>query len=146
MELNQYPLQGKIRHFRIEAIQIPIVYNKYGDHDPDGLLYVLEEDAERVKKGALQNYCQRIPQPYEGVKPLVIRVNLGDEVHVRFRHSLHRRLSIHVQGMRYDVASSDGANVGWNPDSTTAREICYTWYAQKEGGISFSWYGGRQEQ
>lgn len=31
----------KIRDFNIEAIQLPIVYNKYGDHDPKGLLYVL---------------------------------------------------------------------------------------------------------
>ena len=34
MELCQYPYQGKTRYFTIEAIQIPIVYNKYGDHDP----------------------------------------------------------------------------------------------------------------
>lgn len=27
----------KIRDFNIEAIQLPIVYNKYGDHDPKGL-------------------------------------------------------------------------------------------------------------
>ena len=45
MELCRYPKQGNVRVFHIEAIQIPIVYNKYGDHDPDGLLYVLEEDS-----------------------------------------------------------------------------------------------------
>ena len=50
MELCQYPYQGKTRYFTIEAIQIPIVYNKYGDHNPDGLLYVLEEDAKKNKK------------------------------------------------------------------------------------------------
>ena len=52
MELCEYPCRGKIRSFEIEAIQIPIVYNKYGDHDPDGLLYVLEKDAERIKREA----------------------------------------------------------------------------------------------
>ena len=45
MELCKYPCPCKTRQFKIEAIQIPIVYNKYGDHDPNGLLYVLEEDA-----------------------------------------------------------------------------------------------------
>ena len=25
---------GSIRNFDIEAISLPIVYNKYGDHDP----------------------------------------------------------------------------------------------------------------
>lgn len=46
MELCKYPCPCKTRQFKIEAIQIPIVYNKYGDHDPNGLLYVLEEDAD----------------------------------------------------------------------------------------------------
>ena len=52
MELCQYPKKENVRSFEIEAIQIPIVYNKYGDHDPDGLLYVLSQDAERIKIGA----------------------------------------------------------------------------------------------
>ncbi len=138
MELCQYPCRNKVRTFHIEAIQIPIVYNKYGDHDPDGLLYVLEKDAERIKAGALENFQKEIPQPYEEVKPLVIRVNLGDEVCVCFKHSLNRALSMHVQGLAYDVNTSDGADVGYNQDSTTKKEICYTWYAQKEGVFLFS--------
>lgn len=138
MELEQYAEKGRTRLFQIRAIQIPIVYNKYGDHDPDGLLYVLEEDADRIKECALSNYHQEVPQPYEEVRPLVIRVNQGDEVRVRFRHSLNRQLSIHVQGLMYDVNTSDGASVGYNQDSTTNREICYTWYAQREGVYLFS--------
>lgn len=53
MELDQYPCLGKLREFTIEAIQIPIVYNKYGDHDPDGLLYVLAEDADRIRDSGI---------------------------------------------------------------------------------------------
>lgn len=56
MELCQYPYQGKTRYFTIEAIQIPIVYNKYGDHNPDGLLYVLEEDAKKNKKRLIADF------------------------------------------------------------------------------------------
>lgn len=92
----KYPSENKVRVFRIEAIQIPIVYNKYGDHDKNGLLYVLSEEAQRIREGALHNFNQETPQPYEEVKPLVIRVNLGDEVHIHFHHNLDRRLSIHV--------------------------------------------------
>lgn len=99
MELYKYPKVGNVRTFHIEAIQIPIVYNKYGDYDPNGLLYVLEEDAKRIQREALQRFEMEIPQPYKEVRPLVIRVNLGDTVKVRFRNSLNRRLSIHVQFM-----------------------------------------------
>lgn len=138
MELCKYPETGKVRTFHIEAIQIPIVYNKYGDYDPDGLLYVLEEDAERIRREALQRFQMEIPQPYEEVQPLVIRVNLGDRVKVRFRNSLNRRLSMHVQGLSYDVNTSDGSSVGYNNDSTTCGEIWYTWYADTEGVYLFN--------
>ena len=84
MELCEYPKSGKIREFYVEAIQIPIVYNKYGDHDPDGLLYVLQKDAERIRRGAVENFHKEIPMPYEEVKPLVIRANLGDIIKVHF--------------------------------------------------------------
>lgn len=138
MELCKYPNTGNVRTFHIEAIQIPIVYNRYGDYDPDGLLYVLEEDAERIRKEALRRFEMDIPQPYKEVQPLVIRVNLGDTVKVRFRNHLDRRLSIHVQGLSYDVNTSDGASVGYNDDSTTYGEIWYTWYADTEGVFLFN--------
>lgn len=137
MELCRYPEMGKVKTFHIEAIQIPIVYNRYGDYDLDGLLYVLEEDADRIRQEALKRFEMSIPQPYEEVRPLVIRVNLGDTVKIRFRNNLGRRLSIHVQGMTYDVNTSDGASVGFNTDSTTNGEIWYTWYAETEGVYLF---------
>lgn len=137
MELCQYPCKGKIRCFTIEAIQIPIVYNQYGDYDPNGLLYVLEEDSRRIQEEAVRRFEQVPPEPYEEVKPLVIRVNLGDIVKVRFQSRLNRRLSIHVQGLDYDVMTSDGTSTGFNPDSTTGCEIVYTWYANTEGVFLF---------
>ncbi len=77
MELCNYPAPVKTRFYEIEAIEIPIVYNKYGDHDPNGLLYVLKKDAGRIREGALRNFSKEIPQPYDEVKPLVIRANKG---------------------------------------------------------------------
>lgn len=137
MELCKYPSEGNTRVFHIEAIQLPIVYNRYGDYDPDGLIYVLEEDSKRIQRETLHRFAMNPPQPYEEVQPLVIRANLGDTVRIRFRHSLDRRLSIHVQGLSYNVWNSDGASVGYNPDSTTDGEIWYTWYADTEGVFLF---------
>ncbi len=137
MELCCYPDKQKHRFYEIEAIQLPIVYNKYGDYDPDGLLYVLKKDAERIREGALRNFSLVPPQPFEEVKPLVIRANVGDVVTIIFTHSINRSLSIHVQGLAYDIQTSDGASVGFNRDSTTVRRIEYTWYATREGVFSF---------
>ena len=137
MQLCQYPDQSRIRRFTLEAIQIPIVYNQYGDYDPNGLLYVLEQDSQRIQEEALRRFRQTPPQPYEEVQPLVLRVNLGDSVKICFRNRLGRRLSIHVQGLLYDVAASDGTSTGFNQDSTTDNEIEYTWYADTEGVFLF---------
>ena len=137
MELCNYPNPDQTRYYEIEAIEIPIVYNRYGDYDPDGLLYVLKEDAEDIEKGAIENFIKPVPQPYEKVKPLVIRANVGEKVVISFSHSLQRSLSIHVQGLEYDVQTSDGANVGYNKNSTTKQQITYTWHATEEGVFLF---------
>lgn len=68
----------------------------------------------------------------------MIRANVGDEVRINFFNRLDRRVSMHVQGLRYDVLTSDGANVGYNPDTTTYDFIQYVWYAEKEGVYLFS--------
>lgn len=137
MELCNYPCPERTRYYEIEAIEIPIVYNKYGDYDPNGLLYVLKKDASRIRKEALRNFSLETPQPYEEVKPLVIRANVGERVIISFSHSLNRDLSIHVLGMDYDVQTSDGSSVGYNRDTTTRKQITYTWFADREGVYMF---------
>lgn len=56
INLSDYPDSRFVRIFDIEAISIPIVYNKYGDHDPNGMLYVLKKDSERIKRKAKENF------------------------------------------------------------------------------------------
>ena len=36
------------------------------------------------------------------------------------------------------MLTSDGTDVGFNPDSTTSHRICYTWQADQEGVFLFS--------
>ena len=100
-ELECYPTLRTIRNFDIEAISLPIVYNKYGDHDPNGLMYVLKKDSERIQRRARQNFAMSPPQPYEEVQPLVIRANVGDEIHVNLYNKLDRKVLIHVQGLKF---------------------------------------------
>ena len=137
-ELSDYPKSDFVRVFDIEAISIPIVYNKYGDYDPNGMMYVLKKDSKRIQREAKENFALNPPQPYKDVQPLVIRANVGDEIQVNFYNKLDRRVSIHVQGLRYNVLTSDGAEVGYNPDTTAKDFIRYTWYAEKEGVYLFS--------
>lgn len=138
IKLSEFPKSDNVRVFDIEAISIPIVYNKFGDHDPNGLMYVLKKDSKRIQSRARGNFELDPPQPYKEVQPLVIRANVGDEIQVNFHNKLDRKASIHVQGLKYNVLTSDGAEVGFNPDTTTRDFISYTWYAEKEGVYLFS--------
>ncbi len=69
LELTDYPNMGQIRIYNIEAISLPIVYNKFGDHDPNGLMYVLKKirSACRKKQGSFLNFPFR---PYS--KPMSV--------------------------------------------------------------------------
>lgn len=138
LELTDYPNTGQVRIYDIEAISLPIVYNKFGDHDPNGLMYVLKKDSGRIQRKARELFDLPVPQPYKEVQPLVIRANVGDTVQINFENKLNRRASIHVQGLSYDVLTSDGANVGHNPDTTTNGFIRYIWHADKEGVYLFA--------
>lgn len=48
------PCPGKddvIRRYEVAAVQTELIYNRYGDHDPDGLIFVPLEDVDLVLAG-----------------------------------------------------------------------------------------------
>ncbi len=137
---------NKIRKFNITVLSIPIVYDFFGDYDPNGLMYILSEDKDRVRKKALSNFNNKdengdpLPIPTDEVQPLTIRANVGDKIKIEFEHNEDRRMSIHMQGLEYVNIESDGADVGFNKDSTVGpgEKITYEWYADREGIFYFS--------
>lgn len=137
-KLKNYLGPRTVRTFDIEAISIPIVYNKYGYHDTNGLIFVLRKDSSKIQKMAKKHLEMSPPQHYKEVQPLVIRANVSYEICINLYNKLNRRVSLHVQGLKYDVQTSDGANVGYNRDITTDNVAHYTYYAEKEGIYFFS--------
>jgi len=124
------------RVYHVVAIPIRIVFNRFGDHDPYGRMYVLKENEQTVlKQVAEQPYT-----PVELVQPLVIRANSGDEVEILFENKLEHAASMHFQNIEYDVRTSDGANVGLNPDTTVqpGGQIVYSLTAIREDICYFS--------
>ena len=128
-----------------------IIYNsKFNFFDPAGIAYVNGADRAAIAAGT---------KPLE---PLVLRINAGDCVNVTFRNRLpvdyasfeytsfnemppivpefnfnqikaSNRLSLHPQVVAFDVSGSDGAAIGFNPDTTVGpgQSINYAWYAGK---------------
>lgn len=125
-----------IRHFDVSAIQVPIVYNKYGDNDPNGLMYVLNDNIETIRQAIKANPLGMV----ELVQPLVIRAHQGDTVEIAFTNRLNFPASINIKGLPYKIQQSDGAFVGDN-ENTVAQPnetLIYTWEATIQGTFHFS--------
>lgn len=118
------------------AIPIRIVINKFGEHDPDGMMYVLKENEDCVRTLVAKHPFS----PVDLVQPLVIRGNVGDHIEILFENQLSFPVSMHIQNAEYDVFTSDGAFVGLNPDTTVepGKSINYCWTLQEEGIHLFS--------
>ena len=76
------PSGAVIRKFEIAAIQKDLVYNRFGDHDPEGLLFVPLNQAEDVRRG-----CR---QPV----PLILRANAGDWIQVTLHNLFDPKVPI----------------------------------------------------
>lgn len=144
------PCPGKdavIRKYQVAAIQQNIPYNRYGDHDPNGLLFVPLENADRA-------LCKDY-QP----KPLILRANAGEWIEVTlhnlfnpeqpvpffdyprvpldFIYQPSMRMSLNPQFLSYDPINDSGINVGYNNREQTVgvgESKKYLWYADKEYG------------
>jgi manganese oxidase len=124
------------RCYNVVAIPIRIVVNNFGDYNPNGMMYVLKENEKKVKDLVRKNPFSTV----DLVQPLVIRANEGDIVEILFENKLPFHTGMHFQEADYDVLSADGANVGYNPDTTVApgESIIYTLITSHDGIYYFS--------
>ncbi|MEW5851480.1 MAG: copper oxidase [Myxococcota bacterium] len=132
-----------------------LIYNPRVDnggplHDPTAILYVREEDLDPITGQLL---------PTAPVEPLILRANAGDCISVRLENRLpagampdfdgfntlpmlvdnfnanqvrpSSRAGLHAQLVEYDVTTSDGVDVGFNPRQTVreGRVETFRWFA-----------------
>ncbi|MBE4909416.1 copper oxidase [Bacillus luteolus] len=124
------------RCYHVVAIPIRIVVNNFGDYNPNGMMYVLKENEEKVKELVRKNPFSTV----DLVQPLVIRANEGDVVEILFENKLPFAAGMHFQEADYDVLDSDGANVGFNPNTLAecGDKIKYVIKANLDGIYFFS--------
>ncbi len=134
------------RRFTIHAVNVDIVYNRFGLHQPTGAMYVLEENRDAVLEASgdiPSDAFALIEDPDDNdpgvdtsvIEPLTIRANQGDLIEIEFVNELDRRASIHQAALPYNVETSDGMAVGTNPDTTVApgETGTYRWFASHNG-------------
>ena len=114
--LGACPANASVRHFDVQAIDVRITLNRFGDNDPFGKMYVLSnrvsavrtQEAARTVSTGLRN---------DAIQPLVIRANEGDCVEIAYtNNATGGAFGIHADGLSYDTVSS-GDQVGVNASS-----------------------------
>ncbi len=108
-----------VRSYDVSAINIDMVLNRFGDHDPDGFMYVLDNRIADVRAqeaaGTVTSGLRQDP-----IQALVIRANVGDCLEVNFTNRLNSgEASFHVYGLAH-TATNAGGNVGLNPSTNVA--------------------------
>src|SRR5215510_13428206 len=118
------------RSYNVSAINVKIPYNRFGDNDPLGMMYVLDQNISAVRS---EESSQQVSTGLreDPIQPLVIRGNLGECVTINFTNrttqglnasgaaTAAQSLSLHVHGVSFQISSA-GSSVGLNPNSFAA--------------------------
>lgn len=146
------------RRYDVAAFNVDIPFNRWGDVDPNGAVFALEQD-----RAAIRNWSKPLADDPANdpagnrrlrPRPLVLRANAGECVEVTLTNLLNQRqfdggglgnprVSLHVHGPAYNVRTSDGSAVGFNADTTIGHNerATYYWLAPEEGLYFFHDHG-----
>src|SRR4051794_8417096 len=109
-----------VKHFDVTAIDVDIPLNRFGDHDPNGKMYVLNSKLDAVRAQERSQHVSRGLRD-DAIQPLIIRANQGDCVEISFTNDASGGdYGVHIDGLAFDAASS-GDLVGNNPSSAAAK-------------------------
>ncbi len=151
-----------VRAYDIAAINVEMTLNRYLDYDPEGRMYVLEEDLARVRQEEAQNRAARADQAEpavslglqgDAIQPLILRVNQGECLRLTLRNELadNEPASLHLHGSGLVVAASGLPAIAANPQAMTlpGQSVTYEWWvseAEPEGTHYFHSHGNDREQ
>lgn len=153
-----------LREVNVVAIDLEITLNRYLDYDPEGRMYVLEEELEQVRQEEAQNKAARrgeaeaavsIGLQGDAIQPLILRVNQGECLRITLRNEMTRKanevVSLHIHGSGLTVAATGDPALASNPDALVAvgESVIYEWWVgenEPEGTHYFHSHGVTREQ
>jgi len=135
------PDGAPVKRFDVRAIDVDITLNRFGDHDPDGRMYVLAEEVRAVRA---QEASRKVSLGLgdDAIQPLVIRANLGDCVEIEFGNDASGgEYGMHIDGVAF-TAQSSGDAVGENPATgvPTGGRRSYRYYVPKDPQLEGTHY------
>ena len=135
------PTGAPVKTFSVQALDVKIPLNRFGDNDPAGKMYALAEQVAAVRA---QEATQKVSIGLrdDAIQPLVIRANLGDCVEIDFNNEASGgEYGMHIDGLAYTAASSGDA-VGMNAPSAVSRggRRTYRYYVPKDPELEGTHY------
>jgi len=156
------PESAPVRAYEVLAIEVEITLNRYLDHDPEGRMYVLRSEVERVRDEELRNRTARSNNETEpavsvglqgdAIQPLVLRVNQGECLVVTLINQLtDEPASFHLHGSGLYLPDSGRPALASEPGATAAPgdTVRYAWWVpedQPEGTHYLHSHGATRSQ
>jgi FtsP/CotA-like multicopper oxidase with cupredoxin domain len=156
------PAAARVRAYTVATINVEVTLNRYLDYDPEGRMYVLEDDLPRVRQEEAANRTARagqgepavsIGEQGDAIQPLTLRVNQGECLQVSLRNALSggAPVSFHLHGSALRVAADGAPALASNPEAFAApgESVTYAWWVapdEPEGTHLFHSHGDTREQ
>jgi hypothetical protein len=135
-----------VREYNIVAIHVEITLNRYLDYDPEGRMYVLAEELERVRQEEAQNQAARTDETEtpavslglqgDAIQPLILRVNQGECLRLNLKNDLENEeaASLHLHGSGMFLAAGGAPAIASNPDAMAwpGATVTYEWWVAED--------------
>ena len=151
-----------LREYSVVAINIEITLNRFLDYDPEGRMYVLEDELDRAREEETQNSEARLDRAEpavsiglqgDAIQPLVLRVNQGECLQVTLLNDLENGepASLHVHGSSLHLADTGAPAIATNPAAVVepGASVTYEWMVgadEPEGTHHFHSHGDTRLQ
>ena len=134
------PDVAPLREYEVVAIAVEITLNRYLDHDPEGRMYVLQEDVAAVREEEETNERARtsgseaalsIGLQGDAIQPLTLRVLPGECLRIHLRNDLpgEEPATFHIHGSQLVVAESGLPAIATEPSAIAlpGQTVTYEW-------------------
>ncbi len=134
-----------VREYSVVAINVEITLNRFLDHDPQGRMYVLDGELDRVRQEEAQNRAARLDQAEsavsiglqgDAIQPLILRVNQGECLRITLRNALDNDepASLHLHGSGLHLAGTGAPAIATNPGATArpGATVTYEWMVESD--------------
>src|SRR4051794_24919308 len=135
------PNGATVRSYAVQAINVDMPLNRFGDHDPQGKMYVLSSNLAAVRAQE-RSHKVSIGLRSDPIQPLVIRANEGDCVEITFTNKASGgSFGMHIDGLAFQTGSSGDA-VGNNVPSSVPLNgtAVYRYYVPQDTDLEGTHY------